>query len=285
MMPWLDLFLDKNTVKRVGPPFFAPGIKFALERIAARRAATDGHDSSATPDFLDGFLAARDANPEIVTEDTLLSYTMINVAAGADTVATELRSILYHLCKTPEKMKRLQQELDQAKAVVPVLWRQCQQLPYLCACVEEGARLMPGISLPLERIVAEGGMVLSDGRTIIPAGTAVGINPWVINRDLATFGDDPHGFHPERWLAAKGESDAAYKTRVARMRAGDFTFGAGKRQCAGRSLALLEIHKVIGSLVRAFDIELVDTQQSWTTTNSWFIRQSNMDMRLRRREL
>ena len=283
MMPWLDLFLDKNPVKRIGPPFFVPTVEFSLQRIEQRRHGSDGYDKASTPDLLDGFLNARKQYPESVTEDTVLAYLMANVAAGSDTVATELRSILYHLCKDRAKMRRLQAELDQANVGVPLSWTQTQTLPYLCACVEEGIRLMPGISLPLERVVGEDGMTLCDNQTFLPAGTVVGINPWVVNRDRTVFGEDPHGFHPERWLAGAGESEDDYQQRLTRMRNSELTFGAGKRQCAGRNLALLECHKIVGSLVRAFDIELVDVGRDWKTQNSWFMRQTDIDMRLSKR--
>ncbi|KAI9714543.1 MAG: hypothetical protein M1820_000505 [Bogoriella megaspora] len=285
MMPWLDLLLDKNPVKRIGPPVFAPLVNFALKRIEERCSGTENRDETPTVDFLDGFLEAKKQFPDSVTDDTVLAYLIANVAAGSDAVAIELRSILYHLCKDKATMNRLQAELDHANAQVPISWAQTQTMPYLCACVEEGIRLMPGISLPLERVVGKDGMTLCDQRTVLPPGTKVGINPWVVNRDRAAFGEDPHGFHPERWLIAKGESDNDYQKRITRMHSSNLTFGAGKRQCAGRNLALLECHKIIGTLVRTFDIELADPSKDWTTINSWFIRQKDMDMVFKKRIL
>ena len=283
-MPFLDLFLDKNPIYRLGPPFFGPQVAFSLARLAARRSGSDSHDKTTTPDFLDGFLDVRAANPDIVSEDTLLSYMMINVSAGSDTVATELRSIIYHLCKTPTALRRLQAELDAAKAPVPLPWAVAQTLPYLDACVKEGVRLMPGISLPLERVVGPEGLTLPAGGPFLPEGTVVGINPWVVNRDNAVFGADGGDFRPERWLRAEGESEAEHEARVSRMRASDLTFGAGKRMCAGRNLALVECFKIAGSLVRAFDIEWAHPEEEWRTTNRWFMRQSGMDVRLRTRD-
>ena len=284
-MPLLDLFLDKNPIYRLGPPFFGPQVAFSLTRLAARRSGIDGHDKTTTPDFLDGFLDVRAENPDTVSEDTLLSYMMINVSAGSDTVATELRSITYHLCKTPTALYRLQAELDAAEAPVPLSWAVAQTLPFLDACIKEGVRLMPGISLPLERVVGAGGLTLPAGGPFLPKGTVVGINPWVVNRDTTVFGPDGGDFRPQRWLRAEGESIAEHEARVSRMRASDLTFGAGKRMCAGRSLALVECYKIVGSLVRAFDMEWVRPQEEWRTTNSWFMRQSGMDVRLKRRDL
>ena len=285
MMPFLDLFLDKNPVYRLGPPFFGPAVNFSLARLAARRSGTDNHDKTATPDFLDGFIDASLADSDTVTEDILLSYMMANVGAGSDTVATELRSIIYHLYKAPAALRRLQAELDAVNAAVPLSWAAAQALPFLDACVKEGIRLMPGISLPLERVVGPEGLNLPNGGPFLPQGTVVGINPWVVNRDTAVFGADGGSFRPERWLVLEGESTVEHELRVARMRASDLTFGAGKRQCTGRNLALLECYKIVGSLVRTFDMEPVRPTEEWRTTNSWFLRQTGMDIRLRKRDL
>ena len=291
-MPWLDNLLDKNPVKSMGPPVFKPATAFCLQRIADRRSGADGYEEASTADFLAGFLEAQKQHPDIVDEGTLLAYLMANVAAGSDTVAVELRSILYHLCKNRDTMIRLQKEIDDAPAendTDPLSWHTIQtSLPYLCACVEEGIRLMPGICLPLERVVDADGMHISNGNgsgnkqakdTYLPPGTIVGMSPYVLNRDPGTFGPDAHGFHPERWLHhSDHETEAQHHDRLTRMRAADLTFGAGKRQCAGRHLAVLEVHKVIGSLIRRFDVRLVDEKGEWKTKNCWMMRQSGMDV-------
>jgi hypothetical protein len=38
-------------------------------------------------------------------------------------------------------------------------------------------------------VVLDGGLTLPNGR-VIPAGTIVGMNPWVITRNARTFGDN-----------------------------------------------------------------------------------------------
>ena len=279
MMPWLDYLFERNPIKRIGPPSYLPTVNFIMERIAGRRSGNDGHDKSSTQDMLDGYLEASDKD---VNDDVLLAYIFANVAAGSDTVAAELRSIIYHLCKNPATMQKLAKELDDANVTTPVSWAKTQELPYLCACVQEGFRVMPGASLPLERFVGPSGLVLPDG-TFLPPGTTVGINAYVVNRDRGVYGEDAHVFRPERWLKSKDESESSFEERLSRMRATDLTFGSGKRSCIGRNLALLETHKIIASLVRTFDIKLVDPEREWKTHNAWLIRQSNMDVTLSRR--
>ena len=285
MMPWVDNFLDKNPMVRIGPTYRVLSIEFCKQRVAARRDGSDGHDEESTRDFLDHYVECRKEDPDHITESTILAYVSSNVVVGSDTVAAELRTIMYYLCRDKTVMRRLQNELDQAQIQVPTSWAQTQQAPYLCACVYEGLRLQPGINLPLERVVGVEGLVLSDGETFIPPGTVVGMNPFVVNRDRTVFGEDPHVYHPERWLQSSEEKAEEFEQRVSRMRNSLFTFGAGKRVCPGKALVIVECHKIIGSLARAFDIELTNPDHEWETRNSFFMKQTNMDMRLMRREL
>lgn len=52
----------------------------------------------------------------------------------------------------------------------------------------------------LERIVPAGGATF-DG-IVLPAGTIIGMNPWVIARERKVYGEDADEFRPERWLEA-----------------------------------------------------------------------------------
>ena len=64
-------------------------------------------------------------------------------------------------------------------------------------------RLHPGVAMPLERIVPQGGAEIC-GR-FIPEGTVVGVHPWVIHRNESIFGKDAHEFRPDRWLECDPE--------------------------------------------------------------------------------
>jgi len=145
-------------------------------------------------------------------------------------------------------------------------------------------RLHPSIPLPLERYVPAPGLGLPDG-TYVPAGTAVGMSPYVVCRNAAWFGADAETFRPERWLRAPGEPEAAYADRVrAAKTVGDVVFGGGARICIGRPLALMETYKMVATLVSRFEIELADPAREWTVVGRWFFRQEGLVCRLRRRE-
>lgn len=175
------------------------------------------------------------------------------VLAGADTTTVTLRAIFYFLMKNPKKYSKLVTELDAAQLPQPVPYSVASKSPYLDAVVRESMRLYPAVAMMLERVVPEGGLTLSDGREL-PAGTTVGINPWVIGHTSEVFGTDLDTFLPERWLKAEDEDDDEYKERLQAMKSADLSFGAGNRICIGKNMALVEMYKIIPTLLLRYNV-------------------------------
>jgi hypothetical protein len=95
-------------------------------------------------------------------------------------------------------------ELDSTENLSdPITFDQGQRLTYIQACIKEGLRLHPAVGMLLERLVPNGGATF-DG-VFFPAGTIVGINPWVVALDKNVYGKDANEFRPERWLEASAE--------------------------------------------------------------------------------
>lgn len=69
--------------------------------------------------------------------------------------------------------------------------------------MKEAMRCCPGVSMPLERLVPEGGAEFCG--KYLPAGTVVGVNPVVIHHDKTIFGEDAASFRPERWTESGAE--------------------------------------------------------------------------------
>ncbi|ESZ92255.1 cytochrome P450 [Sclerotinia borealis F-4128] len=227
-------------------------------------------------DLLDRFLIAAQADtPTGYDLDLVISWTLANIMAGADTTAIGLRATVYYLLKTPEALRKLKEELSKANLTYPVTWKESQQLPYLDACIKEAFRLHPAIGLGLERKVPVTGLMLPDGFNLSP-GTNVSVNAWVSGRQ-SIFGPDVDNYVPERWLQGKDEDLNAYKERIGHMKRADLVFGSGTRSCLGKNISLLEIYKIVPTLFLNFDVELVDPSKSWVTTNRWTVRQEGME--------
>ena len=48
-------------------------------------------------------------------------------------------------------------------------------------------------------------------------------------------------------------------------------------------ISISEIHKLIPQVMREFDIELLDRGIEWTTNNMWFNKQTEIQVKVRRR--
>ncbi|KAI9662210.1 MAG: hypothetical protein M1821_008376 [Bathelium mastoideum] len=278
-MPWLDRFLAKNPILAIRKRFSSFGIMgtYCAQQAAARLQSKD-NSSHTHHDFLSDML-------EIESQDMtrVISWLMTNVAAGSDTTAIQLRAAIYYTLKSPLVYKKLQAELDAANLSLPPSYQEAKEkLPYLDAIVRESMRLHPGVGLPLERIVPTGGIKLPNG-PYLKAGTKIGMTAPVVHMNEEVFGMDPSAFMPERWLQHNGESNTQYKERERRMRDADLTFGAGRRICLGRFVALVEIYKVLPTVFALYDIQLKDPAKEWTVTNSWFMRQEGIEVMLKRR--
>lgn len=215
---------------------------------------------------------------------TARRYLLINLVAGADTTALTISAVFYLILKHPSVLKRLTTDILAANFSTdhPVPYSDAFGLPYLHAVIREAMRTYPAVGMPLERYVPACGLRLPDG-SIIPGGTAVGMNPYIVNRTEPFGADDADQFRPERWLCGEGETEADFLARVAAMNAADLTFGAGSRMCGGRHIANLEVYKVVATLLMKFKFELVDDKREWTVRNGWFLRVSGLDVRVSRR--
>jgi cytochrome P450 len=218
-----------------------------------------------SPDLLSKFLAAHDARPELMT-DTLVRTMAVSMAfAGSETTAISLSAVFYFLLKNPRTLARLRDEIDDAGRAGAfsdaetglVTWHESQRLTYLDACIKEAFRLHPAAGLPLERVVPEGGMDIAG--TYVKGGTIVGCNAWVIHHRKEVFGEDVEDYRPERWLPDEKLSRteagrAAEEQRIKEMNGTMFQFGMGSRTCIGKNISLLEIYKLVPSMLRRFEV-------------------------------
>lgn len=281
-IPILDRFLLKNPIYLklstwgvIDATF--PVARFARQRMAERMPGFDAGPKAPLkqgslekppplseqhrPDLLSKFIQAREARPEFMT-DTLVQTMAVSMAfAGSETTAISLAAIFYYLLRTLAALTRLRAEIDDFARkggfsdyeTGLVTWTESQRLPYLDACVKEAFRMHPAAGLPLERIVPEGGYEIVPG-VVVPGGTIVGCSAWLIHRNPDVFGPDVDTYRPERWLPQEGKDPADEERRIKEMNGMMFQFGAGSRTCIGKNISLLEIYKVVPSLLRRFEV-------------------------------
>ncbi|KAK0634755.1 cytochrome P450 [Bombardia bombarda] len=282
-MPWMDYWLDKNPIYPLGPPNLATVTGVAINYMVARMKGEDKRFNPDKPDYLQYFIESKSSHPDIVDDKTIIGYLLLNLIAGADTTAIALRALFYYSLKDQRVWKKLQNEVRASIAPgTPVPHAQARALPYLDAVVRESLRYHPSISMNMERIVPQSGLTLPDG-SVVPGGCMVGMNPYIVGRNKGIFGPDADVFNPDRWLQHPGEGDGAFKERMQLWNTANLTFGAGSRICLGRNLSLMEIYKVVPTLVATFDIELEDPNEEWWTCSRWFFRTKGVVCRLKAR--
>ncbi|KAF2771365.1 putative P450 monooxygenase [Teratosphaeria nubilosa] len=277
-MPWLDSWTYKNPVylKFFATPVSSPIVGFGQRRLQERLKGVDEQSQAlidvpdpalrakvlhgtipSKPDFLSRFLTLHKEQPDIVTDRQMLAYLFANINAGSDTIGSTLRAIFYYLLKSPRSLAELIEELNDAQKAGNLTapsstWSECHNLKYLKAVIKEALRLNPALSLPMERVVP--GPALQVGEHFLPAGTVVGINPWVFHRDQRIFGKDAEEWRPGRWT------------------------------CLGRHIAMLELGKVVPALLTRYEMRLAKPEEEWRILNSWVVRQKGVDVSIGRRD-
>lgn len=248
-MAFLDYWLDKSPVHWIGTPSFGAAVNIAVQHLVDRYQGTDvTYHDPARPDYLDRFVEVKQADPGIVDDSVNNSDLMMNLIAGSDTVAITLPSVFYYTLRNHAVWSRLQKELD---SIVkdknkPVSWPDTRSFPYLEAVMREAICMLPGVAMNLERYVPQDGiMVPPDTRNknngkdhdtkFVPAGTIVGLSPYVVSRNISVYGDDADAFRPERWLKGKEEPGAVYKARLAAMNAADLSFARARVSASAKT--------------------------------------------------
>lgn len=218
--------------------------QFALKEVEARKQR--GGDQK---DLLSKLFAVQKEKPEF-NHMGVVSMATSNIFAGSDTTAISTRAIIYHLLKNPDCKWKLVEEIDQHRRdgtlSDPVQLEEADQMPYLQACMWEALRLHPAVGMSLPRVVPPGGTEI-DG-TMIPVGTVIGVNPWVVHRNKEVYGEDVETFRPERWM----------KEDTGDMHRFFFSFGSGARLCLGKNISWMEMSKLIPMLFMHYDLYLAD---------------------------
>ena len=224
-----------------------------------------------------------------LTRGDLFSEAFLQLAAGADTSATSMRVTMLYLLSNPRVYRKLQAEVDATAATlapgVPS-YALLKTLPYLQSIVREAIRMHPPAALEAPKVVPPGGdtVVVEGKEYYLPGGTNVCVNAWGVHRNVAVFGSDANEFRPERWLPTSSSPEE--EARLATMRrVSEMHFGWGKYQCLGKTIAWMEMTKVVFEFLRHFDWALSTPEQPWKSRNyNGVFRQDDFLAHVRARE-
>ncbi|XP_069832036.1 cytochrome P450 2K4-like [Dendropsophus ebraccatus] len=210
------------------------------EKIAEHRKLLDKDDQRG---YIDAFLIKQDeekSDPNtIFHEKNLLSVLLTLFMAGTETTSSTIRWAISFMIQHPEVQKRVHDEIDRViGSAVPRIDHR-KDMPYTNAVVHETQRLANILPMDLPRETTRDvdfqGYHLPKGTYIIPLLESV-------LYDETQF-EKPNSFFPEHFL----DSDGQFVKRAALM-----PFSAGKRVCAGETLAKMELFLFVTSLMQKF---------------------------------
>jgi cytochrome P450 len=174
-------------------------------------------------DILSLLLQARDEEGQAMTDAELRDELVSLLLAGHETTATSVAWAVERLVRHPEKLARLQAEIDELGAMGG---------EYMAAVVSETLRVRPVVPIVVRLLQEE----LEVGGYRLAAGTYVAPSIYLTNRNPRVY-DDPRAFRPERFLRDAPETFSW------------IPFGGGIRRCIGASFAQVEMKLILGTIL------------------------------------
>ncbi len=199
----------RRELDRVNRPIF--------EEISHRRGAAD---LARRDDIMSLLLQATHEDGSAMSDEELRDELVTLLVAGHETTANALAWAVERLCRHPEKLRRLTEEVSAGES------------DYLQAVVQETLRLRPVISIVVRRLTEP----MEIGGRLLPAGVSIAPSIHLVHRRADIY-PQPHEFQPERFL----EQPPGTYTWI--------PFGGGVRRCLGAAFAQFEMETVLRELV------------------------------------
>ena len=129
----------------------------------------------------------------------LLESCRVMLVGGAETMATVISGMLYHLLSNPSALSTLKSEIrSEFKTADEINANAVQKLTYLSAVIKESLRMFPPLPGNLRRITPPEGCAI--GGQFVPGNISVGVHIYASNLSGQNF-NRPTDFRPERWLS------------------------------------------------------------------------------------
>lgn len=197
-------------------------------------------------DLLQLFLDYRDENGKELDDENLVDQVINFIIAGRDTTAQTLSWLFFLLSQNPRVTEKVLEEANLLVGDGEITYEDVKSMEYAKAVFKETLRLYPPVARNSKQALADD--ILPNGARIA-AGTQVGFCSYAMGRSKKIW-DNPLAFDPERWIGTAPPS--AYKFPA---------FNAGPRICIGRVAAELQGVYVFVTLLRKYEIKVLNPEK------------------------
>ena len=240
--------------------------KAFLEEIRARRSQTRASREEPV-DGLDSLIQARQDDGSHLTDESILDEVINLLFAGHETTGVGLSWIIERVLAHPEVEDRLRAEIDSVLGDQPITQGHLRQLKYLNAVIHESHRCRPIAPMAAIRTAMRS---FEMGGYLVPEGAIVAESLHVLGHREELY-PDPHRFDPERFMDSKPQR---YEWTP---------FGGGKRACAGKGLAHLELACVTATLFQRTKLRLHRSENPMVRTGQMFAPERGLEVVLESR--
>lgn len=197
-----------------------------------------------------GIGGGSDSDQLRLTRDNIKAIIMDVMFGGTETVASAIEWAMAELMRSPDDMKRVQQELTQVVGLDrKVHESDLDKLLFLKCAIKETLRMHPPIPLLLHETADD----CEIAGYSIPKRSRVMINAFAIGRDKSAW-KDADTFRPSRFAPGGDAANIDFKGNFFEL----IPFGSGRRSCPGMQLGLYALELAVAQLVHCFTWELPD---------------------------
>lgn len=237
---WMNNSLRLALLAAIGPSRLAGSAGFrammggveeaVLEEARRRMTSTSADDSAPPTDIFSELERAHHEDGSPLTEQDMRDELMTLILDGptSSSLAWSFERLLRH----PDKLARLREETLAGA-----------EDRYLDAVVKETLRLRPAVPIVVRRLLAP----MQLGEHLVPAGATVAPCIYLVHRRQDVY-EQPLAFMPERFL----ERPPGTYTWI--------PFGGGVRRCLAASFAVLEMKRVMRTIVEAVELRAPETR-------------------------
>ncbi|HEY3759485.1 MAG TPA: cytochrome P450 [Solirubrobacteraceae bacterium] len=241
---WMNNPMRLTLLAAVGPRSMVRNPTFrALMGAVEESVLEEVHRRRAAPEYRDGDIVAmlerahRDDGSSLSEQE--LRDELITLLVDGPT-STSLAWVFERLLRHPDKLARLCEEVRAGEDEV-----------YIDAVVKETLRLCPPVPVVVRRLLAP----MALGGYVVPAGATVAPCVYLIHRREDIY-PEPERFLPERFI----ERPAGTYTWI--------PFGGGVRRCLAASFALLEMKRVLQTVLRELELHPVEPRSERVARSS-----------------